>query len=305
MYVYQITNVINNKSYIGITNDYKKRWSNHRTVYNNKSSKEYDKPLYRAFRKYGIDNFTFKVLKEGLSLDQANLIEQELIQSLHTLTTENGYNVTKGGEGTKGISKYGANNNNACLTQDEAQYILDHRDQPEYVLYEQFAEKISYSAFKDIYLSKTYTNLSTSTPIYPFNLEFSSQFTSSNKLTYNEVVELREMYAQGIDWKIPYEQKYKELYPNPMVFWGIYVGNKYKLVMPEVFSKEQKHKFASDRHSGEKNGRAKISEKDVRTIRKMSADGASNAEIYKLYPQVTPTSIRNIITRKTWKNVID
>ncbi len=28
MYVYQITNNINGKIYIGITNDYKKRWSN-------------------------------------------------------------------------------------------------------------------------------------------------------------------------------------------------------------------------------------------------------------------------------------
>ena len=30
MYVYQITNLINGKIYIGITNDYIKRWSNHR-----------------------------------------------------------------------------------------------------------------------------------------------------------------------------------------------------------------------------------------------------------------------------------
>ena len=28
MYVYKITNNINNKIYIGITNNYKKRWSN-------------------------------------------------------------------------------------------------------------------------------------------------------------------------------------------------------------------------------------------------------------------------------------
>lgn len=28
MYVYKITNKINNKNYIGITNNYKKRWSN-------------------------------------------------------------------------------------------------------------------------------------------------------------------------------------------------------------------------------------------------------------------------------------
>ena len=303
MYIYKITNMINGKIYIGITNNYKKRWNNHKSCYNNPNSKEYEKPLYRAFRKYGLDNFSFEVIAEGLSLDQANQKEQELIQSLHTLVTENGYNITKGGDGTKGVSRYGAENFNAKLTQEEAQYILDNRDKPEYILYEEFADKITYSAFKNIYLGKTYTNLHTNTPIYPFNLEFSSQFTGTGKLTYDEVVELRKMYAAGVDWKIPYEKKYKELYPNKIVFWGIYVGNKYKLVMPEVFTEEKKHEFASNRHSGEKNGRAKLTENDVKRIRKLNADGVSNKEIYTLYPQVSPTSIRNIITRKTWKNV--
>lgn len=31
MYVYKITNKLNNKIYIGITNDYKKRWANEKT----------------------------------------------------------------------------------------------------------------------------------------------------------------------------------------------------------------------------------------------------------------------------------
>ncbi len=75
MYVYKITNTINNKCYIGITNNYKKRWSNHKTTYLNENSKEYDKPLYRAFRKYGLENFTFEILEENLSLEQANLLE--------------------------------------------------------------------------------------------------------------------------------------------------------------------------------------------------------------------------------------
>lgn len=302
MFVYKITNQVNGKCYIGITNNYNKRWSNHKTVYNNTNSKEYDKPLYRAFRKYGLENFRFEVLESDLSLEQASQKEQDLIKEYHSLVSERGYNVAKGGQGSFGVSKYGADNNNAHLTTKEAQYILDHRNEPEYLLYEQFTDKLTYGAFKDVYLGKTYTNLTTNTPIYPFNTEFSLQFTSG-KLTYEEVVELRQMYAQGIDWKIPYEEKYKEKYPNPMVFWGIYVGNKYKLVMPEVFSKEQKHKFASDRHSGEKNGRSKLTEVDVRKIRQLHADGVSNTEIYKLYPQVSTTSIRNIINRKTWTNI--
>lgn len=31
MYVYKITNKINNKTYIGITNNYKRRWANEKS----------------------------------------------------------------------------------------------------------------------------------------------------------------------------------------------------------------------------------------------------------------------------------
>jgi len=37
MYVYKISNSINNKIYIGITNDYKRRWREHKNNYNKNS----------------------------------------------------------------------------------------------------------------------------------------------------------------------------------------------------------------------------------------------------------------------------
>ena len=37
--------------------------------------------------------------------------------------------------------------------------------------------------------------------MYPYNLEFSNQFTSNNKLDYYEVVELRKKYAQHVPWR--------------------------------------------------------------------------------------------------------
>ncbi len=56
MYVYQITNLINNKKYIGITNNYIKRWSNH------KSGNSKNMVIGRAIEKYGIENFKFEIL---------------------------------------------------------------------------------------------------------------------------------------------------------------------------------------------------------------------------------------------------
>lgn len=62
MYVYQITNLINNKLYIGITNDYKKRWSNH------KSCNSPNMVICKAIKKYGVNNFKFELLYSNLSI---------------------------------------------------------------------------------------------------------------------------------------------------------------------------------------------------------------------------------------------
>nr|DAL45328.1 MAG TPA_asm: intron associated endonuclease [Caudoviricetes sp.] len=296
MYVYKITNNINKKIYIGITNNYKKRWSNH------KSGNSKNMVIGKAIEKYGIENFTFEILFSSLSLEEANNKEIELIKE-YNCRVPNGYNVSFGGGAIDGVSRYGADNSHAKLTEEQAQYILDHRDIPMYVLYEQFNEIISYSAFKEVYHHHTYTNLNTNTPIYPYNIEFSAQFTSGGKLDYDDIVLLREKYAEGIYWEEVY-QNYKSLYPDKWTFWNIYVGNKYKLVMPEVFTEKNKHLHHSLGHSGEKNGKSKLTENDVRRIRELHKEGKTNKEIHELFPQVTTTSIRNIVNGKTWKTLI-
>lgn len=61
--IYKITNNINGKVYIGQSIDINKRWKEHK--YRSQiPNKEYDKYLYRAFRKYGLENFTFEILEE-------------------------------------------------------------------------------------------------------------------------------------------------------------------------------------------------------------------------------------------------
>ena len=51
----------------------------------------------------------------------------------------------------------------------------------------------------------------TSVNEYPYNQEFSNQFSSGNKLEYDEVVELRKRYANGEYWRDVY-QDYKDIY---------------------------------------------------------------------------------------------
>ena len=58
MYVYKITNLINNKIYIGITNNYKKRWANECSNFNDKSKMQV---INYAIQKYKKENFKFEI----------------------------------------------------------------------------------------------------------------------------------------------------------------------------------------------------------------------------------------------------
>lgn len=76
--VYKITNKINNDSYIGSSKDIKYRWRKHIKNSDNSNSKEYEYPICRAIRKYGVDNFDFKILEEHNDYNQEYLIEREI-----------------------------------------------------------------------------------------------------------------------------------------------------------------------------------------------------------------------------------
>lgn len=72
MYVYKITNNINQKQYIGITNNYSRRWGNECSYPSDPKRRQV---IQEAIHKYGKENFTFEVLLSGLSIEQA--VERE------------------------------------------------------------------------------------------------------------------------------------------------------------------------------------------------------------------------------------
>lgn len=89
--VYRFTNKLNNKQYIGLTKNIKRRFSQH------KRAKSRSVAFCHAIRKYGFENFTFEVLKENLVLKEAKELEVKLIKEFNTLCP-NGYNRTIGGD---------------------------------------------------------------------------------------------------------------------------------------------------------------------------------------------------------------
>jgi group I intron endonuclease len=102
--VYFHTNIINNKVYVGITSrDLSARWGCNGNGYLRlKSNGEFIQPKFaRAILYHGWDMFEHIVFAEGLTKDEACSMEMSLINLYDSIN--NGYNITKGGEGGHGI----------------------------------------------------------------------------------------------------------------------------------------------------------------------------------------------------------
>ena len=94
-YIYLIENKINNKKYVGFTTfSIEKRFKEH--CKSSKKENLKNRPLYCAFNKYGIENFSINVIEE---CDSLILPEKEKYWIKFYDTYLYGYNATIGGEG--------------------------------------------------------------------------------------------------------------------------------------------------------------------------------------------------------------
>lgn len=107
--IYKIENKINGKIYIGQSVDVYRRLKKH--IWNIKSNNNI---LYKAFRKYGIENFTYELIEE---CDIGKLDEREMyyIQKYNSYVgadNSNGYNLNIGGGVNRGWNPTEENRNN-------------------------------------------------------------------------------------------------------------------------------------------------------------------------------------------------
>lgn len=94
-YVYKITNIINNKKYIGSTVSPYERWRSHIHASHDENNQCYNYPLQKGIRKYGLDNFAFEVVKENILIEDLKNVEREMIIYYNSLTNTGwGYNQT-------------------------------------------------------------------------------------------------------------------------------------------------------------------------------------------------------------------
>ena len=89
-YVYQTTNLVNNKKYIGFSS---------KTPNNSISYLGSGTLLSKSINKYGRENFKKEILKEFDNEDEARLFEEQCINNVNAVENTEYYNLTKGGYG--------------------------------------------------------------------------------------------------------------------------------------------------------------------------------------------------------------
>ena len=151
--IYQIKNMVNGKTYVGQSNDISRRWDQHLSA--SEWERYSEKPLYKAFLKYGIENFEFSILEE-CPLEQLNEKEIYWIKKLDSLCHHNGYNINSGGQ-----SPAEENHPRHKLTKED---VIDIRTR--YNNHERckeveklYANKIGHSGFSKIWKGETWKSI--------------------------------------------------------------------------------------------------------------------------------------------------
>lgn len=95
MGIYQIRNKINNKVYIGQSNNIQRRWQEH--IYRLNKGDHENEHLQNAWNKYGADTFEFSILVECNDVNLLNELETLNINNKKALCRAEGYNIASGG----------------------------------------------------------------------------------------------------------------------------------------------------------------------------------------------------------------
>lgn len=158
--IYKITNLVNNKCYIGKTNNIERRWQDHKRLALTEGHKEYNKVLYQAMRKYGLENFIFEIIE---NLDDYSISgEREQYWIKYYDSYYNGYNESFGGDGgsAKGHCA-GESNGRAKLTKEDVITIrkLYQEGMSQKECFELFKEKITLGGFKSVWTGRTWKDV--------------------------------------------------------------------------------------------------------------------------------------------------
>lgn len=117
--IYKATCLVNQKSYIGKTKNFNKRYNSHKSSSNNIKEKDFNSVFHRAIRKYGFENFKWEIIYQSNDeLFVTYIMESYFIKIFNTyigIPNNRGYNMTTGGEGLSGFKKPAISNHTRKL----------------------------------------------------------------------------------------------------------------------------------------------------------------------------------------------
>lgn len=225
--IYKITKKENGKSYIGQSNDIKRRFKEHQY--------KTDIPIELAIQKYGIDAFTYEIIEECLPEE---LDEKEKYWIAYYNTYKGfGYNCSEGGGNNRC-----ENNGRTKLTNKDVAYIREcydlHMRRKE--VYENFKDKISFSGFASIWDGSSWKEIKQEVYTEENKRYYMYEATNGEKsktasLTDEEVMICRNRYVKETAKEIYKDYKEKITY---QAFQAMLWGRTYKNL--PIYSKKRK-----------------------------------------------------------------
>ncbi len=229
-FVYKITNLINNKIYIGKTYDVRGRLQDHKKAAKRKDPNDYSS-LHRAMNKYGYDNFIIEVLAEFKTDKEALKAEVKLIKKYNSMDRKVGYNLTCGGDGASGF-KF-TKKQKAKMNKDKKEKYLGEGNP--------FFGKRHTAKAKKLFSKKRKEK-------YKNNKKFRKQLDDFNisqcSLTLKQCLEIQKLYLTGkytydkIDEYFGYNYGLRLIYN---IIHGTYAAIKGHSILTEEKIKEIKH----------------------------------------------------------------
>ena len=292
MFVYQIKSLNNGKSYIGITSNFKRRMGQHLSFQDKGSL------IDQAIQLDGKDKFTYEIIDEADTYEEVYEKEKYYIKKLNT-RFPNGYNKTAGGD-----CKAGTSNWRARFSKEEIEEIRQRFNTGENYLsiYDDF-KKVKLDQFLKILRNETYLDC----PIRCkrrslYNQGYLTKLKNNQlKFTKEEIEYFRECWSKGVNYKDVYKN-YADIC-SQNYFYQVYYGILYKDIMPEVFTKESRHLHSSLSHSGENNGRSKLTAEIVKEARRRyKEEKCSYSQLAKEYG-VSAGTMRSAIIGLTWSTI--
>lgn len=193
--IYKIT-FPNGKIYIGMSNDIKRRMSEHNSPSENFTVCD------KAINKYGKIT-EIEILEIVSDLSELEEKEQKWIAYFNSTNREIGYNISAGGVGASS----GENNHKAVFTNEEVLDIRRRRFEGERKVdvYNDYSDR-SFSSFEGVWLGRGYVDIGKEYFIKPNSIsrqEYSSKANSGEKnnkakLTEIDVVNIRKQYNSGM-----------------------------------------------------------------------------------------------------------